>query len=52
MPKMNPEDGQGFEDKIFICMCRIRFPEHEFEFSHDKLKEISYGDKEGPPSTW
>ena len=52
MPNVSAENFEGFEDKLFISMCRIRFPEHEFEFSHDKLKEISYGDTSGPPSTW
>lgn len=52
MPDIDAEKLQGFEDKIFISMCRIRFPELEFEFDRHKLDEISYGDTQGPPSTW
>ena len=51
MPKVEAEKFEGFEDKLFISMCRIRFPEHEFEFSHDKLTETSYQTHE-TPSTW
>lgn len=52
MPNVSAEKFEGFEDKLFISMCRIRFPELEFEFSHGNLKEVSYGDTSGPPSTW
>ena len=51
MPHIDAESFEGFEDKLFISMCRIRFPDYEFEFSHDELKEISY-ETHKTPSTW
>ena len=42
---------QGFEDKIFISMCRIKFPDREFEFDRSKLDEVSFCYSGGPPST-
>ena len=51
MPNISAEKFEGFEDKLFISMCRIRFPELEFKFSHDKLTETSYLVHD-TPSTW
>lgn len=52
MPDISAESLQGFEDKIFISMCRIKFPDREFEFDRSKLDEVSFGYSGGPPSTW
>lgn len=52
MPDISAESLEGFEDKIFISMCRIKFPDREFEFDRSKLDEVSFGYAGGPPSTW
>lgn len=52
MPNISAEKVEGFEDKIFISMCRIKYPDREFEFDRSKLDEVSYCSPTGPKSTW
>ena len=48
---MNPEKGEGFEDRLFVNTLRVRFPDRRREFINTGLRQssISTGD---PLSTW
>ena len=52
LPDVDAEKDEAFEDKLFISMCRIKFPEYETVFTHsDKLREETW-QTGGRVSTW
>lgn len=52
LPDVDAEKDEAFEDKLFISMCRIKFPEYETVFTHsDKLREETW-QTGGRISTW
>lgn len=48
---INPEDGDGFEDRVFVGKLRERFPDKRYIFSRGTLSENSISTKD-PFSTW
>lgn len=48
---INPEKGEGFEDRIFVNKLRKLFPEAKREFTNTGLSEYSISTKD-PDSTW
>lgn len=55
MPNIDAEAGDGYEDDIFVEMCKNKFPKDIFHFSHDTIEEISFkynGEEGAVPSTW
>lgn len=54
MPNINPENGEGFEDDIFVANCIERFSDKWFDFPEDCIKEhsLKYTGPGACPSTW
>lgn len=55
MPNIDAEAGDGYEDDIFVEMCKNKFPKSIFHFSHKNMEEISFkynGEEGAVPSTW
>lgn len=50
-PNINPEKGEGFEDRLFVGSLRKQFPDKQFIFKHYSLSEESISTKD-PLSTW
>lgn len=50
-PNISVEDGEGFEDKIFVSTLESKFPNSEFEFSKEEIWEESISTLD-PYSTW
>ena len=50
-PDMSVENGDGFEDRMFVGMLRKRFPDRRAEFTHNGLEEMSMSSMD-PLSTW
>lgn len=48
---INPEDGEGFEDRIFVNKLRKLFPDKKREFKNTKIGQASISTKD-PLSTW
>ena len=48
---INPENGEGFEDMIFIEKCKKKFPNNYFIFERNGLDDISNSGND-PHSTW
>ena len=48
---INPEDGEGFEDRIFVNKLRKLFPEKRREFKDAGIYQSSISTKD-PLSTW
>ena len=48
---VNPEDGEGFEDRIFVETLRKRFPDKRYQFIKGHLEEYSVSTKD-TYSTW
>ena len=48
---INPEDGDGFEDRVFVGKLRERFPDKRYIFRRGTLDESSISTKD-PLSTW
>ena len=48
---VNPEDGDGFEDRIFVETLRIKFPNKRYIIDKGSLYEYSVSTKD-PLSTW
>ena len=48
---INPENGDGFEDRLFVNDLRIKFPEKRFILQVKKLREQSISTRD-PLSTW
>lgn len=54
MPDIDAENGEGFEDDIFVASCFAKFPDKAFDFPEGIITETSFR-YEGPgkcPSTW
>ena len=54
MPDIDAENGDGFEDDVFVASCFAKFPDKAFDFTQDIVKDISFK-YDGPdkiPSTW
>ena len=54
MPDIDAENGDGFEDDVFVASCFAKFPDKAFDFTQDIVKDISFR-YDGPdkvPSTW
>lgn len=55
MVDIDAENGQGFEDDIFVATVFNKFPDKAFDFPANIIKEISFryeGDLGSVPSTW
>jgi hypothetical protein len=55
MVDIDAENGQGFEDDIFVATVFNKFPDKAFDFSPNVIKEISFrydGELGAVPSTW
>ena len=48
---INPEDGEGFEDRIFVNKLREKYPEKRYIFNKGTLRESSVSTKD-IYSTW
>ena len=48
---INPENEEGFEDRVFVNKLRKKFPEAKREFKNTGLVEISISTRD-PLSTW
>ena len=48
---INPEKGEGFEDRIFVNKLRVKYPELKHQFKLRNLKQISISTKD-KDSTW
>ena len=48
---INPENGEGFEDRIFVNKLREMYPEKRYIFNKDTLREESVSTKD-KHSTW
>ena len=48
---INPEDGGGFEDRIFVNKLRKLFPDKQREFKNIKIAQHSLATRD-PLSTW
>lgn len=48
---INPEAGEGFEDRIFVNKLRKKFPTKQREFKNTGIKEKSVSTRD-PYSTW
>lgn len=54
MPNIDAEQGQGFEDDLFVGTCFTKFPDKCFDFPKDCIEETSFK-YHGPgacPSSW
>lgn len=54
MPDIDAENGEGFEDDIFVASCFAKFPDKAFDFPKHVVTETSFK-YTGPgscPSTW
>lgn len=54
IPNIRAENGEGFEDDVFVARCFGQFPDAAFDFPKDCIKETSFK-YTGPgecPSTW
>lgn len=48
---INPENGEGFEDRIFVSKLRAKYPELKHQFNVKGLKQTSVSTKDAD-STW
>lgn len=54
MPDIVAENGEGFEDDIFVAQCFARFPDAAYDFPKDCIEEwsLKYTGPGACPSTW
>lgn len=54
MPEIRAENGEGFEDDIFVASCFAKFSDKAFDFPQGIVTEISfrYEGSDKVPSTW
>lgn len=42
MPQIVAENGEGFEDDLFVATLIKKFPDNHYEFSHKAIEETSF----------